>query len=476
MNEKKQKMESVEWKIKTIQEQLDQDQAHQSDLITKVKTLEKSLFEKALFLDLELMDLDEDKIIIARQKISQDEKDYGELVVKWKDSEKKQIEVELKLSSLDQNQLELKQELSLAFQDLEEVKSQKNKLHSQADQFEEFYRNRQKEMQQCKENVDLAEKQKLELDVKLTQAKETYDKNLAALPKLSIQFEKLETQLSEQIQKSGFENRDKFIEALLSIEEREKLSAWNLEHELKGREIEMKFKRLSSEKVEDLGLDVSALTSNVKVLKDELERLEQKLGSLQKEVEQENLWQEQYAQQEIAIKNLEKDFLEWDQLKRLIGSADGSAFRKIAQQITLRYLLKCANKHLDVILDRYRLRETLDKEMGIVLLDRYQAMSVRPLETLSGGESFMISLALALALSDISRRHQSIESLFIDEGFGALDVHALDRVLEALDKIRQMGRNIGIISHIEALKERIPVQLQVTPTQGGASRVTLVVS
>jgi exonuclease SbcC len=182
----------------------------------------------------------------------------------------------------------------------------------------------------------------------------------------------------------------------------------------------------------------------------------------------------QFQDQIESSQKAEKDYLEWEQLRRLIGSADGSAFRRIAQRITLKFLLKLANRHLKTILERYQLVEESDREMGIILKDRYQAMSSRPMETLSGGERFMISLALALALSDISRRHQSIESLFIDEGFGALDVHALDRVLESLDKIRQMGRTIGIISHIEALKERIPVQIQVHPLQGGSSAVKVV--
>ena len=162
---------------------------------------------------------------------------------------------------------------------------------------------------------------------------------------------------------------------------------------------------------------------------------------------------------EIQAKQGEYDL--WQQLNSLIGSADGAKYRKFAQGLTLDHLVYLANQQLERLHGRYQLARRSSGELELEVIDTWQADAARDTKTLSGGESFLVSLALALALSDLVSHKTSIDSLFLDEGFGTLDGETLEVALDALDNLNASGKMIGVISHVEALKERIPVQLKV---------------
>ena len=162
---------------------------------------------------------------------------------------------------------------------------------------------------------------------------------------------------------------------------------------------------------------------------------------------------------EIAAQERDHDL--WQHLNGLIGSADGAKFRKFAQGLTLDHLVHLANDQLRRLHGRYQLIRRQAAELELQILDTWQADALRDIRTLSGGESFLVSLALALALSDLVSQRTGIDSLFLDEGFGTLDGETLEVALDALDQLNAGGKTIGIISHVEALKERIPVQLKV---------------
>ncbi|OHC28791.1 MAG: chromosome segregation protein SMC [Pseudomonadales bacterium RIFCSPHIGHO2_02_FULL_60_43] len=162
---------------------------------------------------------------------------------------------------------------------------------------------------------------------------------------------------------------------------------------------------------------------------------------------------------EIQAKQGEYDL--WQQLNSLIGSADGAKYRKFAQGLTLDHLVYLANQQLERLHGRYQLARRSSGELELEVIDTWQADAARDTKTLSGGESFLVSLALALALSDLVSHKTSIDSLFLDEGFGTLDGETLELALDALDNLNASGKMIGVISHVEALKERIPVQLKV---------------
>ena len=175
---------------------------------------------------------------------------------------------------------------------------------------------------------------------------------------------------------------------------------------------------------------------------------------------------------QIAEQTTESDL--WQRLDSLIGSAKGDKFRKFAQGLTLDHLLHLANTHLARLHGRYLLRRKTTGELELDIVDGWQGEVARDTRTLSGGESFLVSLALALALSDLVSHKTSIDSLFLDEGFGTLDANTLEIALNALDTLNASGKMIGVISHVEGMKERIPAQIRVEKGGGvGYSRLCL---
>ena len=160
----------------------------------------------------------------------------------------------------------------------------------------------------------------------------------------------------------------------------------------------------------------------------------------------------------------------WAKLNEIIGSADGKKFRQIAQEYTLDILLGYANVHLEILSKRYLLQRIPDT-LGLQVLDQDMGNEVRTVFSLSGGESFLVSLALALGLASLSSSRMQVESLFIDEGFGSLDPATLNIAMDALERLHNQGRKVGVISHVQEMTERIPVQIKVSKLNSGRSRV-----
>jgi exonuclease SbcC len=190
----------------------------------------------------------------------------------------------------------------------------------------------------------------------------------------------------------------------------------------------------------------------------------------QGELNQQITTQQQYQQQQQALRQQlarsQQHYDDYSYLNTLIGSQTGSKFSKFAQGLTLDHLIYLANQHLEKLHGRYFLERKDSEDLELQVLDRWQADAQRDTRTLSGGESFLVSLALALALSDLVSDKTRIDSLFLDEGFGTLDAETLDTALDALDNLNASGKTIGVISHIEAMKERIAVQIKVTKVNG----------
>ena len=166
----------------------------------------------------------------------------------------------------------------------------------------------------------------------------------------------------------------------------------------------------------------------------------------------------------------------WEELAELIGDAQGKTLRNFAQSLTLDRLLEFANDRLADLKPRYALQRASGGEMLIEVIDNDMAGQVRGLQNLSGGERFLVSLALALGLAEMSTgRGVRIESLFIDEGFGALDSASLGQAIAVLEHLHSQGRRVGVISHVEELKERIPVKVEVNPISGGRSDIAITI-
>lgn len=185
------------------------------------------------------------------------------------------------------------------------------------------------------------------------------------------------------------------------------------------------------------------------------------------------------ARNEKQLKELEKDRKtkhahaeNWNKLNSLLGSASGNKFKEIAQGYTLDTLLDYANNHLRALTSRYKLQR-VPESLALQVVDLDMLNEVRTIHSLSGGESFLISLALALGLSSLSSNRMKVESLFIDEGFGSLDNDTLGIAMDALERLQTQGRKIGVISHVSEMTERIAVRISITKTANGKSEIQI---
>jgi exonuclease SbcC len=218
--------------------------------------------------------------------------------------------------------------------------------------------------------------------------------------------------------------------------------------------------------------EVSILDERIAALTLQLRENASRQGQITQQLrhDEENRVRQQALMQEI--KACEAQAEDWGYLNSLIGSKEGDKFRKFAQGLTLDNLVWLANNQLNRLHGRYLLQRKDNEALELQVVDTWQADAVRDTRTLSGGESFLVSLALALALSDLVSHKTRIDSLFLDEGFGTLDAQTLDTALDALDTLNASGKTIGVISHVEAMKERIPVQIKVKKINGlGVSRL-----
>lgn len=219
------------------------------------------------------------------------------------------------------------------------------------------------------------------------------------------------------------------------------------------------YEQLQTLSLNDIDNKLEQLNIKQKSIQIELGKIQQSIAYDQQNKNLQSKLLQQIKEQQIALDEL-------SYLNALIGSADGAKFRKFAQGLTLNHLVNLANGQLNKLDGRYQLQCQQNDTLSLEVVDTWQGDSIRDTKTLSGGESFLVSLALALALSDLVSSKTSIDSLFLDEGFGTLDNDTLEIALVALDNLNASGKMIGIISHVEALKERIDVQVKVEKQSG----------
>jgi len=200
--------------------------------------------------------------------------------------------------------------------------------------------------------------------------------------------------------------------------------------------------------------------------------LRDKLGELELALRRDAEVREHSAKLAEAIDAQTRAARIWWQMNELIGAADGKKFRNYAQQLTLDILLAYANSHLKDLARRYRL-ERVPNSLGLMVVDQDMGNEQRSVHSLSGGESFLVSLALALGLASLSSHRVQVESLFIDEGFGSLDSDTLRVAIDALDSLQSLGRMVGVISHVPEMTERIGTRIHVKRLPGGQSRVVV---
>lgn len=203
----------------------------------------------------------------------------------------------------------------------------------------------------------------------------------------------------------------------------------------------------------------------------QLKEIEKALSESQALLTMHNKSVDDIAAQEPERLRLQKELNDWQKLNAIIGSADGKRFREIAQCYTFGILVGYANRHLRELTSRYRL-QSKPGTLALEIIDRDMLDQTRAVNSLSGGETFIVSLALALGLSSMRSGNMHIGSLFIDEGFGNLDSESLDLVIDALSRLpHTQNRRVGIISHTAQIRSRISPQVRLIKRSGGKSRI-----
>ena len=310
---------------------------------------------------------------------------------------------------------------------------------------------------------------------------EKQQKNLSQeIVKNKVILEELNEKLKIELKNNDFENIETLQNALLPKEQRDELF-------LKCKKIEDDFKKYQTLKNDTIAKllehakeiksekSLEEIQTEFSEVKTKSDTLQLSIGEIQAVLKRDEEDRAKNKEKILELEKKQESFKVWVKLNEMIGSADGNKFAKFAQGITLDQLINLANNHLSVLSSRYELQRSSEQKqlLEIEVCDSFQGDVIRPVSTLSGGESFIVSLSLALGLSELASQKIAIDSLFLDEGFGTLDEDSLETALNALNLLQSSGKMVGVISHVEALKERIPLQIKVMPKGDGTSTINI---
>jgi exonuclease SbcC len=302
-----------------------------------------------------------------------------------------------------------------------------------------------------------------------------------SLEKQSKELNQLKTDLLTSLKSIGFNDISSALSALMDENQYLKLRNQREQHQkqldagleqlqLLNKQLAELKKNNPEESLEDIRIQVDKLT-------EQKTELQQFLDEIRSQIKTQTNYIIQLETLKISIAETEKKNLKWKLLRELIGDSEGKKFNDFAQDLSLSQLLILANKRLKDLSDRYLLDkpDLKNEDDSLVAIDAHMGGQRRSVKTLSGGETFILSLSMALALSDLASRNVSINSLFIDEGFGTLDPETLDQTLDTLEKLQaESSKTIGIISHVDSLKERISTQIQLSRNGQGYSKIEIV--
>ena len=370
--------------------------------------------------------------------------------------------------SLQQTQTELAQQLDQLSQQRAALYADKDpaaeeqRLDDQLVQAQQVLQQAQETSRQAQREADFAQREQERLISAIQQGEQ-------ALIKTHEQFR-------QQLTAQGFSDEDAYRAALLG--EAQKQALEQQVEAMQRRRTELETRRqdtaqgLQSERAKALSeLTAEQLQTELDNDSQVLQETQMRLGAVQERLAQNSRQQSRQRERLQQLKAQQQECERWDKLYQLIGSADGKKYRNFAQGLTFELMVAQANRQLLKMTDRYLLLRDAKQPLELNVIDQYQAGDIRSTKNLSGGESFIVSLALALGLAQMASRNVRVDSLFLDEGFGTLDEDALETALNALASLQQEGKLIGVISHVAALKERISAQIQVIPQTGGRSRL-----
>lgn len=392
-----------------------------------------------------------------------------------KDLDKQQVQAKAKLEQLRTNytqtktqESELKQRQRAILGDFQSVEAKAKFIEQEVNQTNQQVEANNNKQSYIKQQIATFEGQKSTLQQSLKDLAESLEGN--------------KQELAKALEKSPFASIESLANVLLSPENlaelqkqveqiQERITHWNARRTSVQKELS---KHQSNKSFEE---PKASIYQKIESLGAEQNQLNQRLGEIKKTIETDQYLRSKNQALHREIEEQDGVLNDWTYLRTIMGGSKDS-FNTYAQSLTLQYLIQLANVHLDRLNNRYSLipKGIEDNKPGLnfLLADAYLAGETRKISTASGGEKFLISLALALGLSDLSSQNVQIGSLFIDEGFGTLDVKTLDTVLASLETLQAQGKTIGVISHVESLKERIGTQIQVSKNSNGVSSIQVV--
>ncbi len=378
------------------------------------------------------------------------------------------------LNDLEKQLTELQQQRDQLSQSLQQLQTQRRELFGDR-VVSEARRERQLQLQSAENSYKAAQETRHQLSSEHNALLAELNSQQQALNGLQDRLEQLQTDWLTALSASPFSTEADFLQALLSEPERKALlekkqqldkeqerATALLDHATQALQVIQEDPQAAEyQKTPKADLEVQ-----ISELNHTLEQLAKRDGEIGNELTSDQTRRKDQQALFDKITTYTEHYDDIQYLHSLIGSQKGDKFRKFAQGLTLDNLVHLANQQLERLHGRYLLKRKQDAGLELSVLDTWQGDIERDTKTLSGGESFLVSLALALALSDLVSHKTSIDSLFLDEGFGTLDSETLDIALDALDNLNASGKMIGVISHIEAMKERIPAQLRVIKKSG----------
>ncbi len=461
----------------TNQKEIDLQEAIQA-LVEEVNQHFKTLSERFTSFGLNAVQIKEVDLILEELRVRHD---------RWQQHKENEnsLEEELQITERDEHgqqislkSLEKERQLQQAttekiIQKLENLRVKRREIYGEKDP--------DTEEQSLKRQLTLASQEVEKLKEKLTEHESRITSLRAQLDNLKASTAKREKQilneeeiLTQNLHAQGFHDIDDFQKAILSEQH-----IIELESEFaKTDEDIVRLATLLKEKQKDHHQEKTRQLTSATVEQlqqthhDQTEILQQSLqeiGRIQGRLEENQKLVDQQQQKRKALLMKKQELERWQKLDWLIGSASGKKFRNFAQGITFDIMVDHANKNLQKMTDRYILLRDQVQPLELKIIDSYRGGDIRSTQNLSGGESFLVSLALALGLSSMAGDSVRVDSFFLDEGFGTLDEETLDTALQTLAGLQQEGKMIGIISHVSLLKERLDTQIKLIPKTGGHS-------
>jgi len=408
----------------------------------------------------------------------------------WQAQVKKKIEIEKQIADLNSDMKSLdaviKTQSNALSEKREHLETLKKELTAGSDERKELYGDKTLDDEELCLNKTVADAEEAEkkarirhseLQQKLNTAKTHVESLKKRIDQRDPELKKAEADFSTALIPAGFSYEKQFLDARLATEQRDTLSAKakaldDGQTDLKARQKDRET-RLATETAKKVtNKPLEELEPKFKEYEESLRQLRDAIAGLKHKLSENTSAKERIKEKQTALAAQKKECHRWEKLHGLIGSADGKKYRNFAQGLTFELMVSHANRQLEKMTDRYLLIRDDKQPLELNVVDDYQAGEIRSTKNLSGGESFIVSLTLALGLSKMASRKVRVDSLFLDEGFGTLDEESLDTALETLSGLQQDGKLIGIISHVSALKERIRTQITITPVSGGRSTLS----